>query len=263
MGANVEKDKRFHTPYNFGSRDEFKISYPSEMSFGPIEAPLCLNPGSGKSCRSGNNWRVTMPGTCTYEVYEKYGVCRFKYVGLGDLLDTKSELLFEMARCSKESGLEDSLFEMALVMTGDVATTMSPITWCENGGDCKSSEACVDVKRITNLDETLSTEDKELNTETQLLRDPFAAFVYGRKGGNEQCITKNMPIQNSIRNLLRKMALLPEDSETELKICLPSWSLDLSQVAQQAQNFGQNKLYFVNNGLVIEGLEKTGKSALY
>jgi hypothetical protein len=189
---NVDKDKRFHTPYDIGS---LKVPYPSEISFGPIEAPLCTNPGSGKSCRSGNGWRVTMPGTCTYEVYEKYGVCRFKYVGLGDLLDTKSELLFEMARCSKESGLEDSLFEMALVMTGDVATTMSPITWCENGGDCKSSEACVDVKEITNLDETLSTDNLKrggtlVDTGTQLLRDPFAAVVYGRKGGNEQCISK-------------------------------------------------------------------------
>merc|ERR1711871_1181577 len=104
--ADVEKDKNFHTIYNM---------------FGPTQAPFCSNPGSGKSCVSQANWRVTMPETCSYEIYEKYGVCRLKYVGLTELLGTQSELLFEMARCSEKSGLEDSLFEMAMVMTGDVA----------------------------------------------------------------------------------------------------------------------------------------------
>jgi hypothetical protein len=256
--------KEPHRPYNI-------VPYPSQMRdiMGQgFTAPAC-DPRSGKQCTSGSDWRVTMPETCSYEVYQKYGVCRLKYVGLTELLGTKSELLFEMARCSKTSGMEESLFEMAMVMTGDVATTFSPIQWCKTDTECASSEKCVDVKNLVNLDSGLNTENTRrkganaYHLDKQMLRDPFAAAVYGMKGGNEQCVEKKMPIQNSIRNLIRKMAYLSEDSETDINICMPSWVTNPNEIVKRGATFATNKLYFENNGLVVEGLEKTGKSALY
>lgn len=264
----VENDKKYHRPYGF-------LPYPSETNLGQIKLPgsVCT-PDNGRTCVSGDKPRIVMPKTCSYEVFEKYEMCRLKFTGLTELLGTKSEVLFEMNRCSAESGFADSLFTGAVVMTGDVATTFSPLRWCKDDNSCKKSQKCVDFGGLTNLDQeaqpqniksttSLSGDGKFYKLDHQTLRDPFAAAVYGMKGANEQCIQKDKPIQNSIRNLIRKMGYLAADEESDLKVCLPSWAVDFREVTNRGESFLKNRMEIRNNGLVIRGLESTGVSALF
>ena len=88
-----------------------------------------------------------MPETCTYEMYRDKSLCKLKFQGLKDIFQSKADMLVEMRRCTgTKSG---GFISVAMVMTGDVAVTASPLKWCSTNAEvtaCQNeNKVCMDL----------------------------------------------------------------------------------------------------------------------
>jgi hypothetical protein len=264
-GVEAMYDKSGHEPFNlhnFGSAKKFQDNAFKEGGDLPVE--VCT-----ESCRYQDNWRIQMPDTCTYELYKDKGLCKMKFSGLAEFFNVDNfDMLMEFRRCAAPNA--GGLFSGAMVMTGPIPTTLSPLQWCSSNSDCKTGNVCMDLTQKINilgdiygkLPRTVKTKVYTTSTATimsdRILEDPFSALVYGQKQANPSCVKPDGTFV-AARQVLRALGQMSDDGKKELKFCIPNFFDRLANgddITEDFNKFIKNRVSVKNNGFTVRDLSK-------
>merc|ERR1712054_390494 len=269
-GIESMKDKTGLQPFRldgFGSVKEFQNNVFKDGGVAPNCDPN-KSPKPEGTCNYQADWRIIMPDTCTYDRYKDSGLCKIKFTGLASFFNVNNfDVLGEFRRCSAPNA--GDLFSGAMVMTGPIPITASPLQWCSSNSDCNNGNVCMNlVSKIKVLQDLYGNLPRKVKTKyhssnaiimsDRILEDPLAALVYGQKMGvANKCIKKDGTFVTA-RKILRALGQEADDGKSELKICIPQFfdklATDASSVESDATNFITNRFSVKNNGLKIRDL---------
>jgi hypothetical protein len=277
-GIESMKDKTGLQPFRldgFGSVKEFRNNVFKDAGVAPNCDPN-KSPKPEGTCNFQADWRIIMPDTCTYDMYKDSGLCKIKFTGLASFFNVNNfDVLGEFRRCSAPNA--GGLFSGAMVMTGPIPITASPLQWCSSNSDCNNGNVCMNlVSKIKVLQDLYGNLPRKVKTKyrdstnaiimsDRILEDPLAALVYGQKMGvANKCIKKDGTFVTA-RKILRALGQEADDGKSELKICIPQFfdklATDASSVESDATNFITNRFSVKNNGLkmrdLVDNLEAT------